>query len=197
MARTKITNITQQLQQDDGNVLFSLVQGEQLEFPVTLTFLENASLYFEYEAVIIEASDDVDPANGLPVGAKPGGVMDKLEVYFRPFRDTWSPTEVYQRDDLVLWSDNYFRLRTGYNFTSALTPGEDLYHWENVLPNIVYIRFPASLSTNWSSQPTVSTNVYGMFELEVKEPVGGRFQRIWKPLRGAVEFLYSPTRVVP
>ena len=197
MARTQITNITQQLQQDDGNVLFSLIQGEQLEFPVTLTFVENASLYFEYEAVIIEASDSIDPATNLPVGAKPGGVMDKLDVYFRPYKGDWSGTETYQRDDMVLWYGNYFRLRTGYNFVSGLTPGEDLYHWENIAPNIVYIRFPAELSQNWSTQPTVSKNTYGMFELEVKEPLGGRFRRIWKPLRGAVEFLYSPTTVVP
>ena len=37
MARSQVTAVSQDLQSDDGSVLWSLIQGEQLEFAVTLT----------------------------------------------------------------------------------------------------------------------------------------------------------------
>lgn len=68
--------------------------------------------------------------------------------------------------------------------------------WEEYTPNVAYIRFPASLSLNWSVQPTTLANTYGFIELSVKEGYGVRFERIWKPLRGMVGFYYSPTQLI-
>lgn len=53
MARSKITNQSIQLQNDNGAVLWSFIDGEQQEFPVTLKFLTNIDGY-NFEAVLIE-----------------------------------------------------------------------------------------------------------------------------------------------
>lgn len=42
MARSAISNISNDLQSDSGGILFSIIQGEQLEFPVTISFIENS-----------------------------------------------------------------------------------------------------------------------------------------------------------
>jgi hypothetical protein len=49
----------------------------------------------------------------------------------------------------------------------------------------------------WVVQPSLVATIHGFFELRVTEPAGGVYQRTWKPMRGLVEFLYSPTAVVP
>ena len=41
MARSQLTEISEDLNTDSGSVLWSLVRGEQLEFPITMNFIEN------------------------------------------------------------------------------------------------------------------------------------------------------------
>ena len=40
MARSRLTNTSQDLISDGGAVVWSFVKGEQLEFPITLNFIE-------------------------------------------------------------------------------------------------------------------------------------------------------------
>lgn len=194
MARKFITNVTTDLQDDSGNVLFSIIQGEQLEFPVTLSFLENASQAYEYECVIMEALN-VAAQTGPPIVAKPGGVVDILTVWTPPWKGEWSAVTSYSRDDLVLYGTVYYIRLIGADEISATPPNSDP-NWTAYVPNVVYIRFPETLSNNWSFQPTTESNIYGFIELRVEEPFGGRYPRTWKPLRGMIEFLYSPTHLV-
>ena len=52
MARSRISSKTIDLQSDNGSVIWSLVQGEQLEFQVSLEFLSDMKDYV-IEAVVI------------------------------------------------------------------------------------------------------------------------------------------------
>lgn len=194
MARKLITNVTDDMQDDSGAVLFSIIQGEQLEFPVTLSFVENASQAYEYECVIMEALN-VSGQTEPPVVAKNGGVSDALVVWTPPWKGEWSAAGSYSRDDLVLYGTVYYLRLIGADEVSATPPNLDT-AWKAYTPNVVYIRFPESLSSNWGIQPTTESNIYGFIELRVEEPFGGRYPRTWKPLRGMIEFLYSPTHLV-
>ena len=57
MARSLLTNTTNDLITDSGAVLWSLVTGEQLEFPITLNFLKDTTQKllnnYIFEAVVI------------------------------------------------------------------------------------------------------------------------------------------------
>ena len=55
------------------------------------------------------------------------------------------------------------------------------------------IVFPDDLIDNWGESPLPGKPVYGFFGLEVADGGSGDNQQIWKPLRGLVEVLYSPT----
>ena len=145
MARSSTTSASTQLQDDTGGVLWSLIQGEQLEFNVTLGFLINTNGY-HFEAVVMEALNEVGGTT-IPTSAQPSGINTQLVV---------------------------------------VNPGDS---------NVIKIRFPETLGSNWSVLPQVDVPTYGFFELSVKEP-SGTFPQIWKPLKGVVEIAYSPTYLV-
>ncbi len=128
MARTPLTLIKRDFTSDSGPVLWSLIQGEQIECQVNLEFIEDVSLC-SFEAVIIEPTDLVEITLDLRIPE------------------------------------------------SGKT---------------IYIRFPGNLSTDWSQQPTIDSNINGYFELRVSEN-SGAFRKTWKYLRGLVEILYSLT----
>jgi hypothetical protein len=193
MARSKITSPSSDLQSDSGAVLWSLVQGEQLEFPVTLKFLTNAYGY-TYEAVIMEANN-VEGNATIPTIARPGGENTTLTVRVPLERGAWNPATAYDREDVVLYNAEYYKLKSGTARVNATTPDLDPY-WEDYVPNQVYIQFPSTLSATWSVQPTTESPVYGFFELSVQELSGAVYRRTWKPMRGVVELLYSPTKLV-
>lgn len=200
MARSTITAATEDLQSDSGAVLFSIVQGEQLEFPITLDFLVNASVGYTYEAVVMEGLN-VLGATEPPVSARPAGINTTLTVWTPNFLSAWNPVTAYNRDDLVTYNGLYYILTNGTAYVSATSPNLDTPRWSEYVPNKVYVRFPSTLSTvgsgwNATAIPTTETKVYGFFELRVTEPSGGRYQKTWKPMRGIIEFLYSPTELV-
>lgn len=194
MARSSIANPVDQLQSDSGAVLFSIVQGEQFEYPVTLDFIANASLGYTYECAIIEANN-VSGQTEAPTIARPGGMTDELTVFTLLWRGQWSSGAAYSRDDLIYYAGKHYVKDSGNAVITATTPDADP-TWIETTPNTIYIRFPEGLSANWSVQPTSKSNVYGFIELRVTEPYGARYQRTWKPLRGMIEFLYSPTKLV-
>jgi len=194
MARTPISIITSDLQSDTGNVLWSFVQGEQLEFPITLNFVTNAGVGYTYEAVIMEANNVAGDAT-IPTTVRTSGVNTTLTVRVPTDRGTWAAGTAYNREDVVLYGSAYYKLLTGTARINATLPNADPL-WEVYIPNKVYIQFILSLAATWTVQPTAITPVYGFFELRVTEPAGGVFQRTWKPMRGVVEILFSPTNLV-
>lgn len=145
MSRTLLTSTSSDATSDDGNVKFSFIQGEQLEFPVQITFIEDLTGYV-IEAVVVEGAND-----GL--GNQPITIQ--------------SPNPVF----------------------NTLTT--------RVITNTVFVQFPASLSTNWATQPSLGLPVYGFFEIRLTEPSGGTYQHTFKPVRGLVEVLFSATSLVP
>jgi hypothetical protein len=143
MARSKITSASQDLISDNGSVLASIVDGEQIQLDVTLNWITSLQGY-TLKVTVIEALNTGD--GKIPVTVQPSGTITQL-----PILDA-VPT------------DNTFK-----------------------------IIFPESLIATWVTQPTPDKPVYGYIELEVKDTGVGNLQQIWKPFRGLVEVLYSPT----
>jgi hypothetical protein len=143
MARSRITSASQDLISDNGAVLASIVDGEQLHMEVTLNWLTNLTGY-SIRVTVIEARNLGD--GQIPVEVQPDGVIQDLPIL-----------------DPVI-TDNTFK-----------------------------IVFPKELITDWSVQPAPDNPVYGYIELEVADPAEEEYQQVWKPLRGLVEVLYSPT----
>jgi len=197
MSRSMIGSPTNQLQSDSGSVLWSFVQGEQLEFPITLTFIENVSLGYIYEAVVVEGDNEEDSTNP-PADIKPGGIQTKLAVRVPVYRGEWDELELYHRNDVVSFNNKTYLLPYATSYQNNVTPTLDP-NWQEHVNNVVFIRFPKAMSINpgWEVQPHAASKVYGFFELRVTENSGGSFQQTWKPMRGLVELQFSPTELVP
>jgi hypothetical protein len=192
MARAKLTVIEDDLINDGGSVLWSFVKGEQLEFPITLSFITDASKNYTFEAVVIEANNEVGQSE-KPTSIKVNGVQTSLTVIKPSAPTTWVATDTYAFDDVVVYNNKYYKC-----ITLSTTDLPTSSAWYEININDIYIRFPSTLASTWAQQPTVSTAVYGFFELSVTEPTNpSGFRRTWKPIRGMVEIQFSPTDVVP
>jgi hypothetical protein len=177
-----------------------MVIGEQLEFPVTLSFISDASNKspatnnYKYEAVVIEANNVVGQTT-QPTAIKVSGVQTALFVRIPYYWGTWTgTTATYNKEDVVLYNGLYYKKLTGSS-QALIAPDLDTAVWEPTTLNKIYIRFPKELGSTWSVQPTIAANTYGFFELRVTEP-GSSFPRTFKPVRGLIELLYSPTTAV-
>lgn len=195
MARSSLIEIKSNLQSDGGSVLWSFVQGEQLEFEVSLAFLLNANASdFAFEAVVIEAANVSVPGNS-PTTVQAAGVQTTLVVRVPLQRGTWNSALAYTAEDVVLYAGSYYKKNQGTAVVAADLPSA-LTSWDMFTPNKVYIQFPTTLGTGWLVQPNVLVTTKGFFELRVTE-LTGTFPKTWKPLRGLVELLFSPTSAVP
>lgn len=197
MARSRLTNTTQDLIADGGAVLWSFVKGEQLEFPVTLNFVEDASVKatnnYTYEAVVVEAQN-ISGQTERPTTVRTGGVKTTLFVRLPRYQGTWQAVAAYNKEDVVFYSNKYYKLVQGSARINATLPTADSF-WVETTLNTVYLQFPESLASTWTVQPVVDAPVYGFFELRVTEPTDPIFRRTFKPVRGMVEILFSPTDV--
>lgn len=204
MARSRILNPdTNDIISDAGSVLFSLVKGEQLEFPVTLNFVEDATNNYGFEAVVVEAANTTAHTGKLvgeeydrPTAIEPSGVQNTLVVRVPINRGNWQDVQAYNREDVVKYNNLYYKLLDGAARVSSITPDEDPV-WAETLLNKIYVQFPSTLANDYAVQPTVKSPIYGFFELRVTEPTDSIYSRTWKPIRGMVEFLFSPTDIVP
>jgi len=195
MARSRLTNTTQDLVTDSGAVLWSMVKGEQLEFPITLNFVEDASVKtsnnYTYEAVVVEASNTLNQTE-RPTSVRPGGQKKTLFVRLPYFIGQWNAGSAYNKEEVVAYGQKYYKLISGLARTNSTTPDIDPL-WEETVLNKIYVQFPANLISGWSVQPVVDGPVYGFFELRVTEPTDAVFTRTFKPVRGMLEVLFSPT----
>lgn len=149
MARTRINSRSKDLIKDNGSVLVSIVEGEQIQLDITLNWLTNLTGY-TITAKVVEAdmTGDLDE-DGYPIDVKAGGVITTL-----PILDT------------------------------------------TVTDNMFKIVIPENLIDSWTTQPSPNTPSYGWIGLEVKDLGVGDAQLVWKPFRGLVEVLYSPSEEV-
>ena len=195
MARSKITETKDDVIEDSGSVLWSFVRGEQLEFPITLNFVKNVTAGYTYEAVVVEA-DNIPEDERVPTNIRLGGVQTKLTVRVPVNRGTWDPGQAYNREEIVLHNGQYHKLAYGAARVASVSPDLDS-AWEIADLSKVYLQFPKTLGAIWDVQPSVGYPVYGFFELRVTAPADNIFQRTWKPVRGMVQILFSPTEIVP
>jgi hypothetical protein len=191
VARTTTTSATTGLVTDASSVLWSFTQGEQLEFNVTISFISDLTDYI-FEAVIIEA-DNTSAYKLRPTTVQANG--KKLRLATR-LHDTWEPQRAYAAGELIRFGTSiYERVVSGVSFS---VPDTDTTNWVlNTKRSVseVFLRFPSTLSTNWTEKPTVNKNIYGFFELRITEPVLV-FPRTWKPVKGMIEIAFSPTALV-
>ena len=64
---------------------------------------------------------------------------------------------------------------------------------EDTTDNSFKVVIPEDLIDNYAAQPTPQAPVYAWFGMEVADTGVGNNQQIWKPMRGLVEILYSPS----
>jgi len=201
MARSRLIDPQLDIVSDPGAILFSMVIGEQLEFPITLSFISDASNKspatnnYKYEAVVIEANNIVGQTT-QPTAIKVSGVQTALFVRIPFYAGQWtgSAGQIFNKEDVVLYNGVYYKKLTASS-TATIAPDLNPTVWEPTALNKIYVRFPKELGSTWSVAPTISSNSYGFFELRVTEP-GSTFPRTFKPVRGLIELLYSPTAAV-
>jgi len=192
MARSRLTNTTDDLITDSGATLWSIVRGEQLEFPVTLPFVEDVTDNYTYEAVVVEAANE-DGQTIPPTSVQtPTPVVSVLGIRVPTNRGAWQSNMAYNREELATDEGLTYRLIRGAGRISAVQPKNDP-DWMLADLNTIYLQFPKTLGSNWTLQPKVGSPTYGFFELRVTEPSDPIFSRTWKPVRGMVELLFSPT----
>jgi hypothetical protein len=149
MARSKINSRGKDLISDNGAVLLSIVEGEQIQMDLTLNWLTNLTGY-TITAKVVEAdmTQGLDE-DGYPTLNKVGGQVTTLPIV-----------------DAVV-TDNTFK-----------------------------IVVPEALIDSWTTQPSPDKPTYGWVGLEIRDLGVGDNQLIWKPFRGLVEVLYSPSEEV-
>ena len=149
MARSRINSRSKDLIKDNGSVLVSVVEGEQIHMDITLGWLTNLSGYTILAKVVEADMTGAVDSDGYPTVVKAGGVITTL-----PIIDADA-------------TDNTFK-----------------------------IVIPDDLIASWTTQPSPESPSYGWIGLEVADTGVGDAQQIWKPFRGLIEVLYSPSEEV-
>ena len=149
MARSRINSRSKDVLKDNGAVLVSVVEGEQVHLDLTLGWLTSLADYtLTCKVVEADMAGDLDD-DGYPVDVKSSPVITTLTIID------------------ATTTDNTFK-----------------------------VVIPDDLISTWTTQPTPTVPVYGWIGLEVADDGVGDAQQIWKPMRGLVEVLYSPSEEV-
>ena len=197
MARSRLTSTSVDIVTDVGAVLWSMVLGEALEFPITLNFITDATqktagLNYLYEAVVVEAKNKTGQQD-FPTVIQPNGKTTTLFVRQPRFIGTWNTSTAYNKEEIVVYNNIYYKLIQGVSVTTTINPETDTARWTPTVLNKIYVQFPSTLGNDWAIKPLADSAVYGFFELRVTEPSDPVFTRTFKPVRGLVELLFSPT----
>ena len=195
MARSRFNNITSDAINDGGTVLISLVQGEQIELPVIVDFIEDPTLY-NYEAALVEADNQAEQTTP-PVKIKGSPTKSTLTVRIPSWKGVWSASTAYTTGNLVSVNGSIYE-RIGYaaNVVDSESPSTpDSTKWMLSHRGKLFIQLTSDLSSTYLP-PSVGSPSYGFLELRVTEKAGA-FPRTYKPIRGVVEFLFSPTHITP
>lgn len=185
MARSKLPNPAVDLITDGGAVLFSLIMGEQFEYPIDLQNVlpEEFNLY----AVVIEANN-ISSQTEQPTSVEPGGVVTLLDVRVPTFVGEWDSVTDFNPHEMVAYAGKYW-IRED---TPADHSTPDVGPWYEATRGRIYLRISDRIGTDWNILPEVGFPTYGFLEISLTEKVG-LFKRIYKPVRGMVQVLFSPT----
>lgn len=190
MARSRLPNPAVDLIKDGGAVLFSFIDGEQIEYPIDLNFLHSPSGHTIVVSVV--EARNIPLQTEKPISAEPGGVRTDLSLRIPKFRGAFSPITAYSVGDMVSYNGLCYIRALSPLMVDPLTPDLNPY-WVESPRSRIYIQFPSTLCDNWKVRPQVGYAVYGFIEVSVTENEG-QFPRTWKPVRGMVELLFSPTK---
>ena len=196
MARDKLYDKRIDVTEGGHSIIISLVQGEQLELPCVVDIWDVADPTYGFEALVIEGNNQ-DTQGQVPTTHNPGATPKVLNVRVPLYRGNWNAGTAYNTNDVIKSGSTYYRLFRGTNYVNSTSPSGDP-TWIVHDPRTIYIQFPYTLSRSspaWATPPTADKNVYGFFELAITEPGYTAFNRIWKPIRGLVEILFSPTEL--
>lgn len=141
--RSRINSPSKDLTDDNGAVLISVVDGEQLHLDLKLNWLTNLT-GMTLTAKVVEASND--GLGTIPTAIQASGQVITLEILDADTAD-----------------------------------------------NEIKLVIPQTLVSSFSVQPDVNKPVYGFIGLEVADLGVGSAQQVWKPMRGLIEILYSPS----
>jgi hypothetical protein len=197
MARSRISATTVDAMNDSGSLLLSLIRGEQSEVPISLDFVKNAAdPNLEYEAVIVEGLND--GAGSRPITIEPNGVQTVLSVRLPNYVGVWDPDGAYSHAEVVRYENLFYEKLGGIAIVDA-TPPDVSAEWGLTTLDTIHVQIPKTLSITppYAMTPTVDAPVYGFFELRVSEKANNVYPRTWKPVRGLIEILFSPTERVP
>lgn len=106
MARSNISNTTKSVNSDDGAVLFSVINGEQIHYEITVDWITNLTGY-NIHANIVECAND--GSGTKPTEIKSGGVQVLL---------TQTSGHIREVDD----GNNKFKLVIPYNVANNMVP---------------------------------------------------------------------------
>ena len=185
MARSRITQPSVDLVSDSGTVLLSIIQGEQLEYPVTL---HTAPAGHTLKATLVEAQN-IAFQTERPTALMPAEVSTQLNVRVPTYRNNWSAPTPYAVGDMVAYGGLFYLRDVGGALTDG-TPPDVSPLWVATPRTRVYLQIPSTAINTWSVKPGVEYAVYGFLELAITENTGV-FPRTWKPVRGMTEFLFS------
>ena len=158
MARGSIVDPVTSLIGDTGTVLYSVVNGEQLQQEVTIGWLTDLTGFNVHMNIVEGLNDGV---GSHPQQAKPGGfrmLLTEANGYLLGVSD----------------GDNKFKFVIPFNLAETAAP-----------------------------KPQPAAPIFFFFDLEIGEPGTGDgdpigdfappAKQVWKPVRGLIEVLYSPT----
>jgi len=192
MARSRISGREIYLQTDNGSVLWSFIQGEQLAYQIAFDWIDNIH-GMTVEAVVVEAQNT---PGEFPTEVLENGKQDTLQVYMPIFAGEWNVAAIYAKDALVYVTEDAKYYQNLIVDNVGQPPAASPAKWKEYGPNnIITLLFPSTLSTDYAVAPLPDKPIYAYFELAINEPAG-TFTRSWKPMRGLVEFLFSPTHLV-
>jgi hypothetical protein len=147
MARSRINSKSKDLISDNGSVLLSVIDGEQIHMDITVGWITNLSGYYIAAKIVEANSSSLNHTNKeLPTQVQTSGQVTTLAII-----DSDA-------------TDNTFK-----------------------------IVIPENLSASYTTQPQPEAPAYGYLGLELRDTGTGSAQQIWKPMRGLVEILYSPS----
>jgi len=151
--RSRISSRSKDLVRDNGAILLSVIDGEQVHLEVTLNWLVNLTGYQMIPKIVEADMTGIDTrvSQENPYGEVPTQVLAGGRVVQCATIDDES-------------SDNKFK-----------------------------IVIPENLTDGFVTLPKPDVPVYAWFGLEVRDSGAGANQQVWKPMRGLLEILYSPS----
>lgn len=188
MARADINKPTVDPIVDEGSVLYSFIMTERTYQEVELSFVEDIT-QFTVTASFIEANN-VLGVEEVPDTVKPGATSKVLTCVLPVIKGDYDPAAQYEQGDYVSHNGSNWRAEPGTsNAVTLPEPSDAEPKWAKSNPNTVQVLFDETLGKDFAVQPTVTTPVYGFFQLKLTQK--STKAQVFIPVRGVVALHYA------